>query len=291
MTAAAPQNAEYGGVVIYEERPAPPGLEGIVARLWHLETTPVRRFEKILPLPFVHVIVNLSDPYRLFDRRGASVTVSDAFVSGLQAEYLLIESPPLIRHVGMELTPMGLHALAPDAVATSTGRVQDARLVLPGIAGLVRHLAAEPAGPGLLDLLEQYAADARTGRPDPLVAAALDAIGADPNARIGELADRLGVSDRALTSRFHAATGTTPKQHAQVLRFHRLIDAVGRPGGSPGWAQLAAASGYYDQPHVIRAFRRFSGWTPSEYLRLIDEHGPEAAHFVPLEHVPLSAQP
>ena len=62
--------------MIYEERTAPPELEGIVSRLWVLETTPLRRFEKILPQPSAHLIVNLSTPYRLFDRRGQATPVS-----------------------------------------------------------------------------------------------------------------------------------------------------------------------------------------------------------------------
>jgi len=37
---------------------------------------------------------------------------------------------------------------------------------------------------------------------------------------------------------------------------------------------------------VIRTFRRFSGYTPAEYLRRVKEFGPEAASFVPLDEVP-----
>lgn len=117
--------------MIYLERPAPAHLADTVTRFWFLETPPLRRYEKILPLPYTHMIVNLSHPYRLFDRSGAATTVADAFVSGLQSEYLVIESPPLIRHVGLELTPAGLHTMAPNAAAGSAGRVAPARELLP----------------------------------------------------------------------------------------------------------------------------------------------------------------
>lgn len=137
-----------------------------------------------------------------------------------------------------------------------------------------------------LDAVSQYASNARARTVDPLVAAALAAIEGDVDIRIEAVASRLGVSHRTLLARFRAVTGTTPKRHAQVLRFHRFVDAVHATDGVPDWAQLAAASGYYDQPHVIRAFRRFSGWTPAEYYRLVAEHGPDAAHFVPMEQVP-----
>ncbi len=275
--------------VRYDERPAPPGLDGVVSRLWYLEAPRVRRFEKILPLPFVHVIVNLSEPYAIYDREGRPTPVADAFVSGVQSEYLVIESPPLIRHVGVELGPAGLHAWARDAATTSAGRVQDARAVLPGIDRLVSRVRASATPDAALDAAADYARAAGAGTADDVVAGTVGAIHADPDVAMGALAAELGVSHRTLIARFRTATGMTPKRYAQVWRFHRFVDTVSAAGAAPDWAGLAAASGYYDQPHVIRAFRRFSGWTPVEYHRLVAEHGPDAAHFVPLDQVPRAA--
>lgn len=274
--------------MIYQERPAPPELAGIVTRAWYLEAPPVRRYEKILPLPFVHLIVNLSTPYRLFDAEGAGTEVADAFVSGLQSGYLVIESPPLIRHVGLEFTPVGLHALAPDADAAD--RVQDARAVLGGVDELATALRASGEVEASLAAIVAFAARARAAAPDPLVSRAVAAIDAAPEAPILRHAAQLGVSPSTLATGFRRVTGTTPKRYAQVQRFHRLITALAEHAGAPDWAELAAASGYYDQPHVIRAFRRFSGYTPAEYHRLVAEHGPDAAHFVPLEQLPAQAR-
>lgn len=99
---------------------------------------------------------------------------------------------------------------------------------------------------------------------------------AEPEAAIGDLATAIGVSHRTLIARFRDATGLTPKAYAQVWRFHRFVAAVQENGEAPDWAGLAATSGCYDQPHVIRAFRRFSGWTPAEYYRRVVEFGPDA---------------
>lgn len=277
-------------MTIFEERPAPPALDPVATRLWYLDTAPLRRYEKILPLPSIHLIVNLSEPYRLFDGDGASSAVVDAFVSGLQQRWLLIESPARIRHVGIELRPTGLHALAGRPGSASVGAVQDARHLLGGIDGLVTRLRASPAPDATLRILGEFVLGTRQQLPDRLVEAALLAITDDLDRPVESIAVQLGVSQRTLISRFRAVTGTTPKQHGQVLRFHRLVDAAHAAGGQPDWAALAATSGYYDQPHVIRAFRRFSGWTPGEYYRLVAEYGPAAANFVPLGHLPGAAQ-
>lgn len=277
----------------YVERPAPAGLEESVARIWFLEAPRLRRFEKILPLPYAHLIVNLSEPYAIYDRAGTATPVEDAFLSGIQSEYLVIESPPLIRHVGIELRPAGVHAVSGVAATELAGRVSDARAVVPGVGAFVSALQRElrngVAADGALDLATDFLTDlCATTSPDGVVVAALNAIHRDPSAPIGEIARHAGTSERTLSTRFRTATGVTPKAYAQLWRFHRFVNELAETPGRPDWAGLAAESGYYDQPHVIRAFRRFSGWTPTVYRERVAEFGPDAAHFVPLDDVPIT---
>lgn len=123
---------------------------------------------------------------------------------------------------------------------------------------------------------------------DPVVESTLSAVHADDGPQLGATAERLGVSHRTLVNRFRRVVGTTPRDYAQVWRFHRFVVTLQRQSLPPAWATLAPEVGYYDQPHVIRAFRRFSGWTPTEYLRRLEAFGPDAAGFVPLDEVPSS---
>ena len=275
--------------MIYEERPAPEGLAAAIARIWFLEASPPRRYEKILPMPFAHLIVNLSDPYRTYDRTGAGSIVPDAFVSGLQSEYLIVESPAQIRHLGVEFSPTGLAVFAPNLASASGDRVQAAESLLGGVSPFAARARAAGDVDDALAVLDRYLSELTRHPADPLPMAAVALIHADTERPIGDLAAELSVSHDALVDRFRRATGTTPKRHARVVRFHRLIDAVHASGGAPEWAALAVTAGYYDQPHVIREFRAFSGWTPAEYYRLVAQHGADAAHFVPLDHVPTHA--
>lgn len=273
--------------MIFEERPAPEGLEAAVARLWYLEVPRLREFEKILPLPYVHLIVNLSEPYTIYDRSGAAVRVDDSFVSGIQSEYLIIASPPVIRHVGVELRPGGFGLVSKTSGASVAGRVVGAEAVMGDGGALAAALRSGSDPASTLDMLTK--ALIRLGADwtaDPIVEATLSAIHADDGPQLGATAERLGVSHRTLLNRFRRVVGTTPRVYAQVWRFHRFVVRLQQQPLPPDWAALAPQVGYYDQPHVIRAFRRFSGWTPTQYLRRIEAFGPEAAVFVPLDQVP-----
>ncbi|WP_088319371.1 AraC family transcriptional regulator [Kineosporia sp. R_H_3] len=273
--------------MIYEERPAPAGLEAAVARLWYLEMPRVRAFEKILPLPYVHLIFNLSDPYLVHDRAGVATQVDDAFVSGIQSEYLVIASPPTIRHVGAELRAGGLGLLTDAPGGSVAGAVVPAATVMAGAGDLARALRAAAGPDQALDLLTAAMAQRGAGWvADPVVEATLAAVHDDARLQLGATAARAGVSHRTLVTRFRRAAGVTPREYAQIWRFHRFVTALQHQPLPPDWAALAPEAGYYDQPHVVRAFRRFSGWTPTEYLRRVEAFGPDAAGFVPLDEVP-----
>jgi AraC-like DNA-binding protein len=47
------------------------------------------------------------------------------------------------------------------------------------------------------------------------------------------------------------------------LRFERARSLA----GSMSWGELAVASGFADQPHLISEFRAFTGRTPETFLQ------------------------
>lgn len=82
---------------------------------------------------------------------------------------------------------------------------------------------------------------------------------------IGALADERGSSRQYLSTGFRDQVGLPPKTLARILRFQRVIRLLEREGDAR-LAQVADECGYYDQAHLNRDFRAFSGRTPSQFL-------------------------
>ena len=59
--------------------------------------------------------------------------------------------------------------------------------------------------------------------------------------------------------------GLAPKPFARILRFRHAARELVRPDGR-SLAEIALDCGYYDQAHLNRDFREFSGRSPTELM-------------------------
>lgn len=282
--------------MFYEECPAPPGLQPFVTQLWFVRAQPQARYEKILPGPSAHLILNLSDPYRLITppEGGTAPTLSEAgatevstgFYAGLQRSYVISENPDQLFNIGARLAPYGLAAFTNRPPSEFQNRVVDAESIFPGFSLLRSQLTTagpEEAFAALASFLEAqlrpgYAADPRT-------LPAVETL-AKEDVEISVVAAGLGISASTLERIMMRDCGTTAKAYSDVCRFNRLVNqAAALPMGSIPGRELLHLADYYDQPHLIRSFRRFSGFTPTEYLQVVQNYGAEYATFIPLKEV------
>ena len=86
----------------------------------------------------------------------------------------------------------------------------------------------------------------------------------DGDASVAAIADALGCTPRSVHRRCLASFGYGPAVLRRVLRF-RQAAALLRAGVSP--AEVAAAAGYADQPHLSRETRALAGASPGQLAR------------------------
>jgi AraC-like DNA-binding protein len=80
---------------------------------------------------------------------------------------------------------------------------------------------------------------------------------------ISVLTRDVGLSERAFERRFVAHVGLTPVRYRRLARFRSVLRL--HSAGVCDWAELAAMTGFSDQPHLVRDCRAFTGLTPTEW--------------------------
>ncbi len=78
------------------------------------------------------------------------------------------------------------------------------------------------------------------------------------------IARAAGFSARQLERVFARNVGLGPKHFSRIVRFQRVLRSI--EGGDPHWSEAAFDAGLYDQAHLAREFREFSGSAPSAYF-------------------------
>ena len=99
------------------------------------------------------------------------------------------------------------------------------------------------------------------------IGATIQKINLHPQPTIHNLAQTACLSDKQFNRVFHEYVGTTPKEFIRIVRLQRALYTL-QTQPDINFAQLAYECGYYDQSHLIKEFKAFSGYTPGEYLAL-----------------------
>lgn len=71
---------------------------------------------------------------------------------------------------------------------------------------------------------------------------------------------------KTLERHFKVATGLKPEEFLKIRRFNRAVKVM-YSGQCRTMTEVAYETGYYDQSHFIRDFKRFSGQTPLQFLK------------------------
>ena len=184
--------------------------------------------------------------------------------------------------IGVQFKPGGAFAF----FGGSAREFEDAHVSLGDVWGrdagrLHQRLVQAPTPDDKIAILfREMAARFNEAMRHPAVEIALRLFGRAPHrVSVATVARQAEVSPKTLIRLFSEQVGMTPKAYLRVSRFQQVLARV-HAAPSVDWMEVVERHGYYDQPHFIREFKEFSGFTPGKYFRL---RGPY------LQHVPLEA--
>ncbi len=225
----------------------------------------------ILPDGAMELIINLGDPQKLcaLDDPERQTVFHSSWVSGERTEPIVIDEAGYVHLVGIRLRAGGAWPFLGVPLREFSDQVLELEAILGREASELRDRIGEALNDDArLDLTEGWLRQRMRSCTPPTraVSYALGMIqrGAD-GVRIGRMANEIGISHKHLLREFERCVGLTPKVFARICAFQRVIRSVGQRS-EVNWADTAARGGYYDQAHLIREFRAFSGLTPAGYL-------------------------
>jgi AraC-like DNA-binding protein len=251
----------------YIQYGVPASLAPWVECVWRLTGAasagaPVHR---VFPDGCLEFVIHAGDPFLERAADGSVRQQPARLVVGQMVRPVTLEPLGAIDVWGIRLHPWGGGLLFAGSAAALTGRIEQAADIAPDLARALERAVSEP--PSDHARLRSLCAvlSARLGAiamPDSLAAHAARRLLRDPgHTSIASLADAAGVSSRQLERRFLAAIGLTPKTFARIARFQRVCTHL---EATPDTLSLAAVDcGYYDQSHLARDVRDFSGSTPA----------------------------
>lgn len=251
-------------------RPPPP-LNQFIECLWYSSGyAPAHQLERILPTGRAGMAINLrEDRIRVTDLPpGTTREFAGAVVSGPRSQPFILETSQQKSVAGVQFTACGASAILGLPVSECANRHLALEDLWGGEATVLREQLLEVESPHSALAVFEKSLLRRLAHLPAGYAVALDAVAqfsSSPNsARVREVSESTGYSAKRFIRLFQDNVGLTPKMFCRVQRFQRVLDRL-VDGLQTPFACLAVDCGYFDQSHLIRDFRQFSGVTPCQY--------------------------
>lgn len=266
------------------QRHVPKPLDRFIDFLWYWEGDPAAHAREVItPSRGFGILISLhNDELAWYDGDGYRRTnkLKGIAINGPHAKHFAIDAhQPHI--MGVSFKPGGAWPF----IGPAAHELADTHLSLEDIWGrdaerLHQRLVQAPTPDDKLDILfdSLVRIAPRAFEHDPAVALALQRFDVMPHrVSIAQTARDADLSAKKFIRLFTDQVGLTPKLYLRVARFERVMDRIAL-APQIDWWDVVERHGYYDQPHFIREFKTFTGFTPTEWLKL---RGPYS-HHIPL---------
>ncbi len=222
------------------------------------------------------LLLNLGGPIEIVDPQGQSVRIEEgeAFAAGVCVSTSLVRSEG--RQCGLEISaaPEIMERILGVPLSELANRVVPVNdLDSPGLQESMRRLARSRS-----DQERFLACDRLVGQRldqvdcfDEAASMVRRELQREAPPSVSVIAGQLGWSEKRVARRLKQHIGVSPRQLRRLARFERFWSRLTATG--EGLADLALDAGYFDQPHLSREVKAFSGLTPSQLRRQVLPEG------------------
>lgn len=263
-------------------------LKEYIHKFWFVKGHIGYKLEKILPMPYIFLIVNLGEKYKLFngiDIQNYEFKVG-AWISGLQNKFIMIENPEITHNIGIEFYPGSVSCFTNLHQVNLTNKVQDTNLVFENdFTSLITKSNTGSSAEELFIELEKVLESLFKENLDKnfnIIKDSIKILDKDNGIKISDLAEQFGISKKHLTFLYEKYIGISPKKLKDLYKFHKIIEQIGSTKPS-SWAEFSVRFNYHDQAHFTKVFKMFTGFTPNEYIEIMNKYGSGYLNFVALD--------
>ena len=230
------------------------------------------------------IVPNANFKLTLTYRNGIEARVGDkAFIQNENKLSLtgLIDSPVLIDPqedaqtgtIIIEFNPLGAYRLFHLSYTEVKNQIVELADLIGNRAEELQSQLADASALNLkLQLLQNFLIkQLEKAAPDPIYDYCINRISYSKGlVSVAQLEKETGYSSRWLHTKFSEHLGTGPKNLAEIVRFKQFYQAYSTGVKLPGLKEHIYHY-YHDQSHFIRAFKRFTGTTPTELQNSTNE--------------------
>jgi AraC-like DNA-binding protein len=266
----------------YQEFHPGPAASRFVASYWMLEDDASSGApQRVVPDGHSELILNLRQPYQSLGPDGWQ-TQPTMFLAGQITGPLLLRATAPAKMLGINFHPHTVGDVLSAPIPETTGRIvalDDLSSRLSRELGPVREIIEERGDEAGIRALDAAMATCRAC-PDARVAGVAQLLEQSGGmVEMDEVARQVGLSRRQIERQFQQRVGMAPKFFGRIQRFQQVLRAMNWSRNwsrdNIHWVDTAIRCGYYDQAHLIRDFRQFSGQPPAAFV----QEGDLAEHF------------
>lgn len=234
-------------------------------------TVTARRRDRHFPFGGMPLIWTFEGRLDQVDVATGALSPSNNFIAGMHDVSANTETTGATRGVQVNLTPIGARMLLAMSMHELTNTFITLDVCPSGdwrsLGDQLQHATSTESRFELLDafLLQRFAR--ATAVPEGIAWAWNQIAASNGAVSVARLTDTLGVSRKRIVSDFREYVGLPPKTLARIVRFNRALRLIERRDRPVRWTRVAAECGFYDQAHLIREVRAFTGDTPTQLLR------------------------
>lgn len=255
----------------YCERPPPPSLAKVVRCIWMFDASADEgegEIQRVVADGCPEMVLHYGDHCHEIAPDGALQKQAPFIFAGQLSQPLLLKPGANAGMIGIRLQPAGARMFVGMAMREATDMRIDLTMVWNDCAALIDAVGNAGSRAGRFDLTEKFLiaklAASRSLRDLAIERGVALLEASEGRISVDDLAEECGLSARQLERRFLGEVGLPPRLLASIFRFRRVFDLL--ENNNP-WATAAIDAGYFDQPHMIRDFKRFAGQQPQAFYR------------------------